>query len=76
MPEFEDDDIQEVYDELVEDGVLSEAQAVLVTERRSICQECGQNAGLHVLTVTCDKCGCEGLSLIRGRCKMRKWKNK
>jgi hypothetical protein len=69
----EEDDIESILGEFRDNGMFDQAGLDRILARREACGDCGQNAGLHVLTVECEKCGCSGLSLLRGRCKMRKW---
>ena len=54
-------------------SLLTPAQRELVEARRSHCEPCSQNKKLSIVSVQCDACGCAGVSLIHGRCKLRKW---
>lgn len=52
---------------------LKPEQRGLVETRRRYCKPCSQNKKLSILSVQCQACGCAGVSLIHGRCKLRKW---
>ncbi|MEM9419938.1 MAG: glycosyltransferase [Planctomycetota bacterium] len=54
-------------------SLLNPEQRDLVATRRSFCKPCGQNKRLHQITVICKAGGCAGISLIHGRCKLRRW---
>jgi len=41
--------------------------------RRSICNTCSESNGTTRYTVKCKNCGCAGLSLLNGVCKLEKW---
>lgn len=53
--------------------LLTPAQRELRNERRAICADCDQASGLTILTVRCGACGCGAVSLVHGRCKLRRW---
>jgi hypothetical protein len=53
--------------------LLTEAQGLLVSARKAVCAGCDQNGGLAAVTVKCNGCGCSGLSLLNGTCKLNKW---
>lgn len=53
--------------------LLTDAQRATVAERRAVCEGCPENGGLTALTVKCNGCGCAGLSLVSGTCKLEKW---
>jgi len=55
--------------------LLTDAQRATVAERRAVCAGCDQNGGLTALTVKCNGCGCgcAGLSLVSGTCKLGRW---
>lgn len=54
-------------------SLLKPEQRELVEARRGFCGPCSQNSGLGTATVRCKACGCAGVSLIHGRCRLRKW---
>ena len=54
-------------------SLLKPDQRELVESRRRHCKPCSQNRKLSVVSVQCQACGCAGVSLIHGRCKLRKW---
>ncbi|MFN3167912.1 MAG: hypothetical protein ACE37H_12710 [Phycisphaeraceae bacterium] len=54
-------------------SLLTPAQRDRVEARRRVCAPCSQNQKLSVVSVKCEACGCAGVSLIHGRCKLRKW---
>ena len=54
-------------------SLLKPEQRDFVTTRRAFCEPCGQNKRLHQITVICKAGGCAGISLIHGRCKLRRW---
>lgn len=54
-------------------SILTPAQNDLVEKRRACCEACRLSQGVTVLTVRCDACGCAGVSLVHGRCKLYKW---
>lgn len=53
--------------------LLSEAQRTVSLARYTVCKACPENAGLTAYTVRCKGCGCAGLSLVSGVCKLGKW---
>lgn len=60
---------------------LTETQRSTVEAHRTTCQTsgpngapCEMNGGMTGLTVKCHGCGCAGLSLLHGQCKLGKWK--
>lgn len=54
-------------------ATLTDAQRETVAMRKSACSGCEHNGGLTAVTVRCAGCGCAGLSLLNGTCKMGKW---
>lgn len=52
---------------------MREADRRCAEERRTICLYCPSCCGPNVLTVCCRQCGCAGLSLLSGDCKLGKW---
>lgn len=54
-------------------SLLKPEQREVVEQRKKRCGPCSQNEKLGVVTVQCKACGCAGVSLIHGRCKLRKW---
>jgi hypothetical protein len=54
-------------------ATLTPAQRDTVAARRAACAGCDQNGGLSAVTVKCNGCGCAGLSLLNGTCKLQKW---
>ena len=54
-------------------SLLRPEQREVVEQRKARCGPCSQNQKLGVVTVQCKACGCAGVSLIHGRCKLRKW---
>lgn len=48
-------------------------QQAQIESRRKVCLTCDENRGLTVLTVKCRSCGCAGVALVSGRCRLRKW---
>jgi hypothetical protein len=54
---------------------IDDDQRALLAARRAICDPCDLQRGFTVLTVKCKHCGCAGLSLLHGRCPLRKWDN-
>lgn len=53
--------------------LLTPAQRDLVRARRERCEGCTENEGLSTVTVRCRGCGCAGLSLVHGTCKLGRW---
>lgn len=54
-------------------ATLTDAQRSTVATRKAVCNACDQNGGLSAVTVKCHGCGCAGLSLLNGTCKLNKW---
>jgi hypothetical protein len=54
-------------------ATLTPVQRDTVAARRAACAGCDQNGGLAAVTVKCNGCGCAGLSLLNGTCKLQKW---
>lgn len=48
-------------------------QRALIDARRAVCAACESGRNVTDLTVHCRACDCKGLSLLLGRCKLRKW---
>lgn len=54
-------------------SLLKPEQQELVALRKQHCEPCSQNRQLNAVSVQCEACGCAGVSLMHGRCKLRKW---
>lgn len=54
-------------------SLLKPEQSELISTRRALCEPCSQNQRLHQITVICKAGGCAEISLIHGRCKLRRW---
>lgn len=52
---------------------LTVEQQALVDARKPICAACEHHKASYVAAVACGKCGCGGISLLRGKCPDAKW---
>lgn len=61
-------------------SALSAADIQTAAARAEVCRACDQCRGVRlelngrdVYRVNCKTCGCGGLSLVRGRCPLKRW---
>lgn len=52
---------------------LTQAQQQMIVVHKRICSACDHHKRFTRLTVHCTRCGCAGLSLLKGPCPMKKW---